>query len=261
MEFDDNQLAFCTAVRAKPRESSLNELLDTFVPYRIGEESGLLYRVSKLEKVMNLLNLEVSPGFAGDLSQPCLVSAAVTGTSEEQVRAEIYRGETSGVEFKSTFSCCLKTFRARSDLEPHQYKRLDVEDSCLSVIAGMMNTNGGVVLIGVEDNRNLVGLSPDYRALSVRDTDRWQLYVRDKIITRFSEGRSVSAHIKITFLELDSVTIARMQIQPRQKATFLNNEHAKCPARLFRRLDNQTAEITAYEVEEFFEDRRALRSS
>ncbi len=66
----------------------------------------------------------------------------------ESVMAE---GEGERVEFKSTLRCNLHT--GKSD------KRM--ENSCLKTIAGYLNAEGGILLVGVNDEGEAVGLEAD----------------------------------------------------------------------------------------------------
>lgn len=220
-----------------------------------------LQRLARLEKTIEILGLQISPAIDGNLDDRRLLSSAAPAASEHRIRDEVKHGEDQTTEYKSSLSCCLRTLAAKDDLHPHQYKSADVEDSCLTAIAGMMNTTGGVILVGVTDDQRVIGLSPDFRALEVNSTDRWLLYLRSKILSCFIDGRVVSSHVRVTFSDVDGLLVARLAVQARVTLTFLKNfEHPKCPPRLLRRLDNQTIEVTATELEEFFEQRFASHS-
>ncbi len=68
--------------------------------------------------------------------------------------------EGKEVEFKSSLRYCLK-----------EKKVMDyVEHSVFKNIAAFLNTNGGVILVGVEDNRNVIGLeNTDYPTFKKED--------------------------------------------------------------------------------------------
>lgn len=263
MNFSDAQLELCTAVRSSPKQLTLREILEVFVPSAVNEPAySILQRISVLERALEILGLSVSPPIDGNLDGLRLLSISVPSPSAPQIEYEIGSGETRTVEYKESFSCCTRTLSAKSDLEPSQYKKAYVEEACLSAIAGMMNTNGGSVLVGVSDDGEPVGLGPDFLALQVTNSDRWQLYVRNKLVEAFVDGRSVSGHVQITFPEVSGCVIARFAVQPRKKLTFLKNlEHPKCPPRLFRRLDNQTVEVKPEDLEEFFAQRFKMQSA
>ena len=42
-----------------------------------------------------------------------------------------------------------------------------------------MNSGGGTLLIGVDDDGRLIGLGPDYATLKTPDADRFELWIRD----------------------------------------------------------------------------------
>ncbi|HEU0154415.1 MAG TPA: ATP-binding protein [Arenimonas sp.] len=173
--------------------------------------------------------------------------------------AEINDDENENLELKSSFSCCIRTWRARPELEARQYRKPAVEDSLLCAMAGMMNASGGLVFVGVEDDHNPLGLGPDFHALGVSDVDRWLLKVRDKITTSFHEGVMVNDHISFSFHEIDGEIIARAVIRPRRRLALLAGQDGSGYHRIMQRQGNRTVEIKPLAIEEFFEERLSNR--
>lgn len=71
--------------------------------------------------------------------------------SEEDLRQLASAGENDTVEFKSTLRCNLHTGKADKK----------IEKACLKTIAAFLNSAGGVLLVGVDDDGNALGLSDD----------------------------------------------------------------------------------------------------
>jgi len=71
--------------------------------------------------------------------------------SEEDLSQLASAGESETVEFKSTLRCNLHTGKADKKME----------NACLKTIAAFLNSAGGVLLVGVDDEGNALGLSND----------------------------------------------------------------------------------------------------
>ena len=79
------------------------------------------------------------------------------------------RGESDSLEFKSS---------ARWNMRAG--KRDDTMETVIAkTVAAFMNSGGGTLLIGVDDDGRLIGLGPDYATLKTPDADRFELWIRD----------------------------------------------------------------------------------
>lgn len=257
MNYTPEQSAFCIAARAAPVVTTLRQLLDLLAPQTAAGE-GILTRLAALSAVLEMVGLQATTSLEdGDLDSPRLIAAArPTATTEAQLLAEINDDENENLELKSSFSCCVRTLRNTPGLEPRHYVKPIVEDSALSAIAGLMNAAGGVLYLGVEDNRNVIGLeATDYFALGLADSDKWLLRVRSKINSFFHEGVMVNEHVSFSFAQVHGVTIARAVVQPRIKVALLRAPDGGDYYRLLHRQGNQTAEIKTPGMQEFYERR------
>lgn len=72
--------------------------------------------------------------------------------NEDFVMALIDGHENQTTELKSTFNRDLKNNLSKSNISRH---------SCIKTIAGLQNTTGGYLIIGVEDNKNIIGVEND----------------------------------------------------------------------------------------------------
>ncbi len=82
------------------------------------------------------------------------------------VRDLIAAGENSKVEFKST---------ARWNLHKKD-KDAAIEQAIVKTVAGFLNAGGGTLLIGVNDQREAVGLENDYKFFKSREHDARDSY-------------------------------------------------------------------------------------
>jgi DNA-binding response OmpR family regulator len=84
-----------------------------------------------------------------------------------QLRDLILQGENDTVEFKSTLRWNLKT----------EQKDKAVEKAWLKTLAAFLNTDGGTLLLGVEDNGKILGTAPD----RFDSNDKYLLHVNNCI--------------------------------------------------------------------------------
>jgi serine/threonine protein kinase len=138
--------------------------------------------------------------------------------------APIDAGEGPHVEFKSSF-------RWPTDLSPKMPKderrsaiqRLGpmLEKEALKTIAAFLNTDGGTLLIGVQDDGTILGIEPDLAVFDSKkqNLDAWQLYFKDVVIS--SMGADVWSTLQLSFDRTDSGTVARVQCAKRDRPTYL----------------------------------------
>ena len=139
-------------------------------------------------------------------------------------------------------------------------KSLDTLHSCLKTIAGFMNSDGGILYIGVGDNSEPLGIEYDFSHLGHgrRHIDGWELELRNHLRDRFKDGHAVGSHCSVRFYQIEEKTVARLEIYPRRQETYLA-KGLKGVGRdfaLYQRVGNSTLEVPVDQVIEFYERRR-----
>jgi len=95
-------------------------------------------------------------------------------SNEEKVLRAIRTGETREIEFKQTFNIDVRTGK----------KEKYIQESALKNIVAFLNTNGGVLLIGVKDTDRLItGIEAD----NYQDDDRYSLSFKNSIKSKIGE--------------------------------------------------------------------------
>jgi hypothetical protein len=224
--------------------------------------SGLdLDKIRTIDALCKLYNLELIPGLNhGDRESPRRLRfrpRAVFGI--ESALKEIERGESQDLEFKSS----LWFDHQRAEREPatpvSELKSEVVLHSSLKSVAALMNTNGGVLYIGVRDNGHPIGIEADYAFLKPekRSPDGFELALRDLIKDRFYRGNSVNDSVHATFVLLDDriCTIVRVEVVPRPQLAFLRGSREQS-YHLYRRQGNRTTEVRIEEFEDFLANRQ-----
>ena len=117
----------------------------------------------------------------------------------------ISQGEHERLEFKSTF---------RWDLRQDK-KNPAIEHAALKSITAFLNSDGGDLLIGVEDDGSIIGVERDCFA----NDDKFLLHVWTLIKT--SIGKDISPYITSTLEKFDDKTVCRIQCRRSPKPVFL----------------------------------------
>ena len=108
---------------------------------------------------------------------------------ENAVRELIKNGESATVEIKST---------ARWDVKLNQPGK-HIERIIVKTVAAFLNTKGGTLVIGVEDNGSVYGLVEDYKLSGNKGRDGFELWLMQTLLKDF--GKDAAGQIAIAFHE------------------------------------------------------------
>jgi hypothetical protein len=150
-------------------------------------------------------------------------------------------GETDLVEFKSS---------ARWDYRDHKVNKL-LEQVIVKTLASFLNSRGGTLLIGVDDNANVVGLEADYATLGRRpDRDGYQQFLVQLVSGTL--GKNVCADLSISFLPVQAKEICVVQARASASAVYLDDQGQ---SKLLVRLGNTSQELTGRQAVEYVQSR------
>ncbi len=125
----------------------------------------------------------------------------------EWIQSIISSGESDRVEFKSTLRWNLKTDRAEKV----------IENSWLKSIVAFLNTDGGELLIGVEDRGNILGTGAD----RFDNDDKYLLHVNNRI--REYIGLEFVNFINFRLVPIEGQNILLIQCRPSPSPVFLKS--------------------------------------
>lgn len=98
---------------------------------------------------------------------------------------------------------------------------LDLEFNCMKTVCAFLNTDGGDLLIGVNDHNRVVGLRHDYRTFTKNNRDAFENYFVNQISHKI--GNIHLQFIHITFPRVHGKEICRVNIKPSQEPAFLHH--------------------------------------
>lgn len=147
----------------------------------------------------------------------------------------IRNGENNFTEFKSSLRYCLR------EEKPMEY----VEHSILKTINAFQNSEGGTLVIGVDDDGTVLGLHQDYTSFGSKGKDGFLLHFDNIIIN--SLGKEQQADIDIKFELVDDKEFAVVEVSASNKPVFLN---VKSKKEFYVR---HAASSRAYDISEAYE--------
>jgi len=239
-------------------------ILELFELFSAQKTSPILEKITLVKARLADLALCLIPGFeAGDLETVrCIDFIQRSAKSREFVMAEIVQRESGQLEFKSSLLYDYDKAKYKPESTTSELRSEAVLHSALKSIAAFLTSNGGVLYIGLGPQGGIIGLEKDFRCANenVPNSDGWELSFRDFVKTRFKDGGIVNPYIAVEFPTIDGKTIARLQISPRTKLSFLLAKEGKGWA-MYRRDGNRTVEVTIDQVEEYISVRSGLKLS
>lgn len=129
------------------------------------------------------------------------------------IRAAVAAGESKTVEFKETFS-----FNVRSGSKE---KDKNLEHTALKNIAGFLNSDGGVLLVGVTDSGEVVGIDREIKLFHKGSHDYFLQYFMGELKSKL--GKDVFVNLKYGLTEIDSVPVLVCHCSPGQQECFLGD--------------------------------------
>jgi ABC-type amino acid transport substrate-binding protein len=125
------------------------------------------------------------------------------------LKDEINKGESDFLEFKSSL---------RWDYHQNA-KNKQLELVIAKTISAFMNSNGGMLLIGVADDGTILGLDNDYKTLSKSNKDGFVLTITTLINNTL--GKQTHKFISIKILVMDGKELCAIRVEKSSSPVFL----------------------------------------
>jgi serine/threonine protein kinase len=160
------------------------------------------------------------------------------------IDAFISSGESDKVEFKASLHRPYGPLSPElQKLQPGQAKKAIekiLRKTVTKTIAAFLNSEGGTLLIGVEDSGNVLGIEPDFEYLKQgkQDSDGWLLSLQEVIIKAL--GAEVWNAIRVSLVPHGTQTVAVVSCPPRTTETWHKEDGDE---RFYIRAANGTREL------------------
>ena len=182
------------------------EKLVIFLP-SLSEQKELV-KVSKdldnfLDKVQSLKkNLAYNPRRVGEVSKTIksFTSKITALTEEDKIIDIIKKGENKKVEFKKTFSYNKHTKNKRDE---------SLIQSSVKNIVAFLNSEGGILIIGVEDNGDINGLSEEIE--KYKSIDDFKLFFVGVVKNKIGNIYNTNVNYKIHNIDNKEILIVKCE--------------------------------------------------
>lgn len=156
---------------------------------------------------------------------------------ESDLKKLIAEGESYKLEFKSSLRWNIKANR----------KGAEIEHANLKTIAAFLNSGGGTLLVGVNDDGEPLGLDLD----QFENDDKMLLHFWN--LVKSSMGQDVTPFIKVSINELDGKKILKVDSNPSARPVFL--DFKKFGEEFFIRVGPSSASLGISESLKYINDR------
>ena len=130
----------------------------------------------------------------------------------EQIVATLAKGETDTVEFKSSL---------RYDYRQKCSNKV-LEHVILKTLSAFMNSGGGVLVIGVDDEGEVLGLDNDYQSLNKKNSDGFLLALTALVNTQI--GKKYHRYLQFSMLTHNNQEICWIAVQPSSDPVFMGKK-------------------------------------
>jgi len=160
---------------------------------------------------------------------------------DQEIAALIAKGESTTLEFKPS---------ARWDLKQNIANK-EMEHVIVKTVAALLNTEGGALLIGVADDRTILGLDKDYKMFGKKDSrDAFENFLTTLLLNNL--GKDSSALFSITFHALEGKDVVKVAVKPSPKPVFVKDDKGE---HLYIRAGTSTRQLNARETVDYCKHR------
>lgn len=153
----------------------------------------------------------------------------------------IHKTERENLEFKSSFQWDVRENKENTALRV----------SVLKTIAAFLNTQGGTLLIGVEDDGNIFGLEADLSCFKTNPSlDQFERHLRQSITNEI--GAKFLPYIAIRFENLDGKAVCAVYVRSAPDPAFLKAKPSDSDVTLFIRPGNETKALKLPEAYDYW---------
>lgn len=168
--------------------------------------------------------------------------SGLSEVDDDFVRSLIENHENQTCELKSSFNRDLKTGKKKSP---------EIRHSSMKTIAGFLNTQGGFLVIGVEDSKNILGVEGDLSDFSEDLFERGFMEVARSALTPFDPTWIDTSFNKIDGKTVFLVKVKRSSTLKQQNPVYLHMPQVNKEPQLYRRIGAATPALTVKEAADF----------
>jgi hypothetical protein len=165
------------------------------------------------------------------------------------LKSIISLNECEIIEFKSSLRYCYKENK----------KKKELEDVVVKAVAGLANHKGGMLCIGISDQKEILGLSKDYEtSIDISNCDGFERHLRQILQNKFGSN-FVLNNIEIRFDEINNLEVCVLRIIQSDIDLWVNIDSDKNKDKVFFvRNGAKTIPLPNHEVHKYLSSRKAM---
>lgn len=152
----------------------------------------------------------------------------------------VLEGESSKLELKQTF---------RWDIKQKDTNKA-LEKAVVKTVAAFLNSDGGNLIIGVDDGGSIYGLQDDYNSLVRKDRDGFENHFNQVIKNMI--GAEFRRYIDLSFEKIEDKDVCLISVSPAPKPVYVR---VNGDEDFFIRTGNTTSPLKVSEVSSYIESR------
>lgn len=158
----------------------------------------------------------------------------------------IQEGESDELEFKATMRWDLKEAVASKKME----------EVIVKTVAALANGQGGTLVIGVDDDGNVIGLSHDYLSLGGVDRDKFEIHLRNVLKEQLGVAL-VSSKIQVRFHEIGEMEICQVDVERASEPVVIvtTDKNGQKLEKFYVRNGNASHELPMKEISAYIKER------
>jgi hypothetical protein len=195
------------------------DLMEAYVSIPNFKEQEILIATAKklahLREKVDIFDKEIAlnPKSAQSIQDKLnnMLSALDELTEADKIRAIVRTGESKTIEFKQTLSVDVKTDK----------REKYIEKMVLKTLVAFLNTDGGISLVGVSNDKNIIGIQREIQKYYKND-DKFLLHLKNLIKT--SIGESFYPFIDYRLVDIESCKILQIECQSSNKPCYFESK-------------------------------------
>jgi len=206
-------------------------------------EDPELWKIENYEQFLEERRKVLAKNLNGFLNKITATEETVAPVSLEDLIAE---GESDELEFKSTL---------RWDVKEGTFNK-KLEEVIMKTVAAFANSQGGMLLIGVGDDGEVIGLEPDYHSLGGVDCDKFELHLRNLLNEQFGKG-FVANKVVIKFHGIGGKEVCQIETAAAKEPVIMKvkDKNGQVIEKFYARSGNSSQEISLSEINLYMKER------
>ena len=126
-----------------------------------------------------------------------------------------------------------------------------IQEEIIITISSFLNSKGGTLIVGVDDNKKIIGIENDYQKLSrKKDWDEWVLELRN-LLDKYID-KDIISQLHLTQILKNNKTIARIDVPPSPKPIYIKHENDE---KFYIRSLNSSEKLSTRQSHEYIKER------